>query len=116
MNLKDFVSQTLVDIMDGVKDAQARTSPGQVIPYVVKTFEAVEHGVSEIQTVMFQVSVRAEEKKGSEVRISVVTALVGGGVKGESSQSDGHTATLTFKVPVRFPVVEKPDSQGDEKG
>lgn len=114
MNLKDFVAQTLVDIIDGVKEAQGRTSEGQIVPYVVKTFTAVEHGVSEIQTVAFEVSVRAEEKKGSEAHIGVVTALVGGGVRGESGKSDGHVATLSFKVPVRFPVQEKQKAKSKE--
>jgi hypothetical protein len=32
MDLKEFVSKALVDIMDGVADAQRKVSGGQIVP------------------------------------------------------------------------------------
>jgi hypothetical protein len=111
MELRRFISQALQDIIGGVEDAQKVVHPGAVVPSITKTFKAVEHGVSEIQAVDFEVTIRADERAGSEARLSVVAAVVGGRVRGESGKSGGHAATLRFKVPVRLPCAEsKPTS------
>jgi hypothetical protein len=103
MDLRDFISQALVDIISGVADAQKKIPDGEIVPNVAKTFTAVEHGVSDIQSVGFEVTVRADEREGSEAKLNVVTAIIGGGVKGEIGKSGGHAATLSFKVPIRLP-------------
>ena len=102
MNLKEFVSKALVDIMDGVADAQAKVTGGVIVPAIVQTFQAVQHGVSNTQAVSFEVTVRADESAGSEARLNVVAGFFGGGVKGQSGNSEGHAAVLSFKVPIRF--------------
>jgi hypothetical protein len=106
MELRTFISQTLQDIVGGVQDAQKSVPIGAVVPSIKTTFQAVEHGISEIQAVDFEVTVRADERAGSEAKLSVVAAVVGGGVKGERGKSGGHAATLRFKIPVRLPCAE----------
>lgn len=103
MELRKFISQSLVDIIGGVQDAQESTRTGCVIPVVVNNFKAVDSGISEVQVVDFEVSVRADQRAGSEAKLSVAAAVIGGGVKGESGKSGGHVATLKFRVPIRFP-------------
>ncbi len=103
MELRSFIKQAIVDIVGGVTDAQDALPDGRVVPYVSDTFKSVETGISHIQGVAFEVVVRAEEKKGSEAKLNVLTAVIGGGVKGSSGQEAGHTATLHFKVPISFP-------------
>ena len=103
MELRKFISQTLLDIVGAVEDAQSQTPEGCVVPSLVQTFTAVQHGVSEIQAIEFEVTVRADERAGSEAKLNVVAAIVGGNVKGESGKSGGHAATLKFRVPVRLP-------------
>jgi len=107
MELREFISKTVEDIIGGVQDAQKKVPEGCVVPAIKQTFEAVQHGVSEFQAVEFEVTVRADERAGSEARLSVVAAVVGGGVKGESGKSGGHAATLRFRIPVRLPCGEK---------
>jgi hypothetical protein len=103
MELRAFITQTLVDIVGGVEDAQQKLTKGSVVPNIKKVFEAVQHGVSNVQPVHFEVTVRADEHAGTEAKLNVVTGFFGGGVKGESGKKDGHAATLKFIVPICFP-------------
>jgi len=103
MDLRNFVSRALCDIVNGVKDAQKETDKGTIVPPVSGSFKAVETGISEISPIEFEVTVKTDEREGSEAKLSVVAAVVGGGIKGESGSSTGHAAKLTFRVPVKFP-------------
>lgn len=103
MELKQFISQALQDILGGVIDAQAKVKDGIIIPNVAKTFQSVDTGISDIQTVEFEVSVTADKKTGSEAKLSVVAAVIGGNVKGNLNQSSSNVSKLNFKVPVQFP-------------
>ena len=107
MELREFISKTLEDIIGAVQDAQQKVPNDCVVPRVNKSFKSVGHGISEVQPVEFEVTVRADERAGSEARLSVVAAVIGGGVKGESGKSGGHAATLRFKIPVRLPRGEE---------
>lgn len=111
MELRTFISKTLLDIVGGVEDAQKELPIGIVIPATAKTYQAVEARISEVQVVDFEVTVRADERAGSEAKLNVVAAVFGGGLKGESGTSGGHAATLKFSVPIRLhckePVPQK---------
>ncbi len=105
MELRNFISQALLDVIGGVEDAQAKSQPGTVVPAgIKKAYKAVEVGISELQVIDFEVTVKADESSGSKAKLSVVAAFVGGSVKGESGKSGGHAATLKFRVPVRLRV------------
>jgi hypothetical protein len=104
MDLREFISQALLDVIGAVQDAQKRSPLGTIVPAGISTtISAIQAGVSHLQSVDFEVTVRADEHSGSEARLSVVAAVVGGGVKGDSNKSGGHAATLKFRVPVRLP-------------
>ena len=104
MILRDFISQALTDIIGGVQDAQGKTEAGTVMPGgLSKSLELLAAGGSQLQVVEFEVTVRADERSGREAGLSVVSAVFGAGIKGESGKSDGHAATLKFRVPVKLP-------------
>ena len=103
MELRRFVSTALCDIINGVKDAQDEVGPGVVVPSVANNFKAVEAGISDLTSIQFEVTVKSDERAGSEAKLSVVAAVIGGSVKGDSGSSSGHAAKLTFSVPVRLP-------------
>lgn len=103
MELRTFVANALLDILGGVKDAQQAADTGVVVPAVKGTYQSVEHGISNLQVVHFEVNVRAEESSGSEGRLGVVTALIGAGVSGKSSSESGQASRLSFSVPIQFP-------------
>jgi len=103
MELKEFISKALQDIIGGVIDAQEKIPNGFIIPNVVKNFQAIEYGISDIQSVEFEVSVIGDKKTGSEAKLSVVAAVIGGNVKGNLNQSTSNVSRLSFKIPIRFP-------------
>ena len=103
MDLQDFISKALNDIVIGVKDAQTLVGSGVICPYGLETDDAVKAGISTISTVEFEVSVRSDERSSGEAKLSVVAAIVGAHAKGERASNSGHVATLSFRVPVRFP-------------
>lgn len=104
MELRQFISQALVDIIGAVEDAQKKAPDGSIVPYESLKYEEINMGLTNFQTIEFEVTVRADERAGSEAKLSVVAAIVGGAVKGESNKSGGHAATLKFKVPVSLPI------------
>jgi len=104
MILSKFISKSLLDIMTALDEVEKK-KPGTVITNFTKTPEFVKMGVTEIQSVEFEVMVRADEKSGSEAKLSVVAAIVGGNVKGESGKAEGQSATLRFRVPLNLGVV-----------
>lgn len=110
MELKDFVSHAICDIVNGVQDAQVQLPQGSVVPAVRNSYKSVETGISDITSIQFEVSVTADERKGSEAKLNVVAAFVGGGVKGDSGSSSSYAAKLSFRVPVKFPQVHASDA------
>jgi hypothetical protein len=107
MELRQFISKALSDIIGAVQDVD-KAAPGTVVTSGVSTTaEFVQLGVTHLQSVDFEVTVRADEQSGSEAKLSVVAAVIGGAVKGESGKSGGHSATLRFKVPIRLSAIER---------
>lgn len=103
MELKQFIKQTLVDIIDGISEAQNEINNGIIIPSVnEESFSNVETGFTSYQKIGFEVSVNVVESQGGEAKLSVVAAVIGGHMKGDISNVFGHTAKLNFSVPVKF--------------
>ena len=102
MELRKFIAQALCDIAGGVLDAQTNAEGAEIVPQGTSSFKAVETGISDFQSVAFEVAVTTAEKSGSEAKLNVVAGLIGGGVQGSSGASSAHAATLRFKIPMRF--------------
>ena len=108
MELRNFISQALLDILGGVNDAQEKTHTGGAIAPIgfQGHWESEEdrlkfREVSTMQIVEFEVTVRAEKSSGREGKLNVVNVFTGGG---QNQKSDGHAATLKFTIPVMFPA------------
>jgi hypothetical protein len=105
MELRVFIRETLKDILGGIHDAQQELEQGIVVPALNEEgWKGLETGLTSYQVIDFEVSVNAVEQEGSEAKLTVVAAIIGGGVKGESSTVAEHTAKLAFKIPVRLPI------------
>lgn len=112
IELKDFISKTLRDILHGVKDAQCQLGgcqEGMVAPeygqgYTQRDLHQAGQGV--VQSVEFEVSVKAHAEQGSigQAKISVVN------FGGERSRKHEHAATLRFKIPLLLPVHKHTES------
>jgi hypothetical protein len=118
MELKDFVSKALKDIIDGVSDAQeyaakrhAEINPygyvaNQANPTLLRHFDDYKTA----QLVEFDVAVTATE--GAEVRAGIGAALsvLVIGVQGRADARDTTANRIQFSVPLALPQRE-PDKQ-----
>lgn len=111
MELQEFITKSLTDIHEGVKAAQNKLPPGFVVPSVKSAYRSVETGISELQSVKFEVAVQVEEEKGKSAKLSVVAGLLGGNLADSSKRQQGHTGTLTFSIPIRLPVSKASDGK-----
>ncbi len=86
MELKEFIKHVIVDIMDGVAEAQEEVKAGEVVPAMKRTVSAVEVGVSQDQPIEFEVRVQVDESSGSAAKLGVLSGIIGAGVSGNSSE------------------------------
>ena len=103
MELKEFIKETLKDILYAVKEAQTKIEIGQIIPYTEDTYQSLAARISSYQIIDFEVNVVAEEKSGVESKISVVTGIIGGKAQGKIDSSSGNANKIKFSIPVQFP-------------
>lgn len=109
MELEDFISETLRQIIDGVKGAQehAKEQGAKVNPIYVQTGHstyAVEVSTqAPIQFVDFDVAVTETKGKEAKGGIGVFFGGVGIGAKGTSDASNQSTNRIRFTIPVSLP-------------
>ena len=102
MNLKDFVSSTISQIVEGVAEAINRT-PDNVRSFVNPVQMHVSH--SDAKEIEFDVAVTVTSQVEGEGRakISVLGINIGGGV--DSLLENQAISRISFKVPVAWPSV-----------
>ena len=112
MTVKEFVEDTLVQIVEGLKAAQERISPSGAfinpkgmsfqIPqlegrrYNPKTFEVEEQ-------VRFDLAVTNESGTGTKGGVGVFLGTVALGTQGQSANKDLVVNRVQFTVPIVFP-------------
>ena len=109
MDLRDFVSETLAQIINGVNDAKNAVDNDQVIisPRLDGTAANKGHtgiapsaGDAPATMVNFDVSLSTNEGTGTKGGIGVVTGLVALGSSGHSSSETSSLSRVQFSVPV----------------
>jgi len=99
MDLKDFVSETLRQIVDGVKDAQpAAQSKGAVVVPHYQHAEKVE----------FDVAVTAVEGTEKGGKAGLLVWSLGGAVSGKFESSTSTVSRIRFSVAVELPKGNQP--------
>ncbi len=111
MDLKEFVSETIVQIVSGVVDAQEQTKAigGRVSPRLTggethgskHGFLPAEGGATQI--VQFDVALTAKEGTGTKGGIGIVTGLVSLGSAGQSHEENASVSRVKFSVPLSLP-------------
>ena len=104
MELRAFIETALLDIVEGIKDAQRQTDPGTIVPASSLSRNWVELGVTSVQAVEFDIWVRADETADKQAKIGVVSGLFGAGVAGGSSTENANETRIRLKVPIRMPT------------
>ncbi len=111
MKLKDFISETLKEIIDGVSDAQKYYSEKGGLINPVLDFTGADKAVvyyardtQQIpQFIDFDVAITASEESGTKGGIGVWVGPVGAGIKGKSDTSNTSTNRIKFSIPVILP-------------
>lgn len=111
MDLREFVTETLVQIVEGVRDAhaQARERGAQVNPHLSTSAElAVKHGIliadgQAAQLVQFGVALTAKEGTGTKGGIGVVAGVFNLGTTGQSQAETSSLSRVKFSVPLVLP-------------
>jgi len=107
MNLKDFISDTLTQIAEGVVQAQQTTKDtgAMINPAVGRESQEVrvKGSFSSLQTVEFDIGLALIEDKNSKGGLGIVSGIfnVGGATGSESSEHE--QARVKFSVPMTLP-------------
>lgn len=116
MELKEFISQTLEQIISGVKDAQSNLpGDGEVNPkiWMAQREDAAKHRILEsnsgkwIHLVKFDVAVTVAEGSGTKGGIGLIVGPVTLGSAGESKSENSSINRIQFEVPIAYPRTEK---------
>ena len=111
MDLKDFISQTLVQIAEGVSDSSARIKElgGRVNPHVTSEHkELSRHGMlwssgSAGHVVSFDVALTVNTGTGTKGGIGIFAGAVNLGSSGESKAESSSVSRVSFTVPLILP-------------
>lgn len=116
MELKEFVTAVLTEILDGVKASQrdgTHAREGEVNPLLSTNQGTLQHQgrlVSRwgqlVQSVKFDVAVTVEEGTGTKGGVGIFMGAVGLGSQGESKASQASVSRIQFEVPVSLPYQE----------
>ncbi len=110
MELKEFISNTLIQIVDGVKEAKEKCEDGKNInPKISKIgldlnkrstktddFKIVQH-------VSFDVALTVEETEGNKEGVGVFVAAVGLGKQNTETTQSSSVSRIKFEVPITLP-------------
>lgn len=111
MDLKDFISQTLVQIAEGVSDSSVRINElgGRVNPHVTSEHkELSRHGMlwssgSAVHVVSFDVALTVNTGTGTKGGIGIFAGAVNLGSSGESKAESSSVSRVSFTVPLILP-------------
>lgn len=112
MELKEFVSQTISQIIEGVNEAgeMAKNHGATVNPHIVSSASEMGKqgmlwgGGQPIQIIKFDVALTVTQGTGTKGGIGIVTGVVSLGSTGESQSANTSVSRVQFSVPIALPV------------
>ena len=114
MKLSDFVSQTLTELIDGVKKAQryGREQGAEINANIAsgivreqKRLPSQTGGV--IEFIEFDIAVTSSEGEQTQGGVGVFVGPIGLGAKGKSESQNSSVNRIKFSVPIAFPPNEE---------
>ena len=111
MDLKEFISEALVQIISGVADAQEKIASigGKISPGLMGTHTTlaahgfIPSGGGTAQVVQFDVALTVKEGSGTKGGIGIVAGIVSLGSTGQSNSENSSVSRVKFGVPVVLP-------------
>jgi hypothetical protein len=122
MNLQNFVTESIVQIVRGIeaandalKDSTAVVSPKNVVPidtershvfgYLIEPDSQGQYRTS-VQRIDFDVAVYAEEGTETKGGIGLMVGTIGLGSQGKSDKSHSSESRIKFAVPIILPALK----------
>ena len=108
MELKEFISNTLVQLVEGIADAQDKANKvGALINpaglQAPKVGTTMTHNGERLEEVEFDLALTVDEGKGNKGRISIHSAAVNIGTAEQSESRNTAVNHVRFRVAVLFP-------------
>lgn len=114
MELQEFVKETLLEIVRGVKEAQdaVREYGATVNPRIVPNSESAQVAgeYRPVQNVDFEVGLTTSEESENKKGIGVALGMIKAGIDGNGGRSSSAATKIRFTVPLVLPV----DASGKE--
>ena len=111
MELKDFISETLSQLVEGVIDAQSKLKDtgGSVCPPVqtpAKSESLYGHAPKKepVFLVNFDIGIEASDSTQTKGGIGVAAGLFALGSQGQSNKNNQSFNKIQFSIPVAFPL------------
>lgn len=119
MDLKEFIKQSLVQIVTGTAEAQEEVDKhgAAVNPCGLLRGGGVPSGHAKTtegnftQNIEFDVAVTSNEGTGSKGGIGVVVGAIALGTQANSSQSTQAISRIRFTIPMLLPATQLPDAE-----
>ena len=118
MDLRQFVSTTLSQIVEGIVDAQkavlqheAYINPGNLMRNATNTSESAiwdNRTNNYARSVVFDVVLTVEEGTNTGAKIGVVAGVFNLGANGASENKQASVSRVQFTIPVLFPATALP--------
>ena len=115
MKLQEFVSETLKEIIAGVKESQkyAESEGAWVSPRMftrgdktsIRYLADKDH--ANIEQIEFDVAVTSTEGSATEAGAGIFVAAIGLGAKGKSDASSSSVSRIKFSIPLGLPTQKK---------
>lgn len=112
MKLKDFVTQSLVDILEGIKDAQQKevgcfVSPSSIGNHNFPENRRVENSQRIQSTVVeFDVAISAETEDEGQAKVGFIN-VISGSLGAKLNTKETNVSRIKFSVPIIFPENRK---------
>ena len=106
MELKEFIAESLKQIVDGVWDAQDYAA-GLVAPYKINEETGKPYDESQSQLIAFDIAVTVGEASGKEGKAGISISPLNIGGKVSTEQNSSTVSRLSFKVPIIYPIRSK---------
>lgn len=111
MELRDFVTNTLVDIAEGVRRAQHELaeSGARVNPLLFERGHTTGH--APIEKIQFDVAVSVGEETGTTGKVNVVAYVMGVSGERQHDRQSERISRVQFTVPMVLPTTAPKSAQ-----
>ena len=123
MNLKEFIKESIVQISQGITEAEDELQDSSAVVNPRHVATAKTDGVygymvspddtkhkyyrAAVQSVDFDVAVYASESTGKKAGVGLMVGTVGIGAQGKEESGSRSESRIKFSVPVTFPFSKK---------